>query len=88
MSSNGKDIREEQSRHVLLKLVTLPNALLAAAPLLTKYASIFVVSASLNCVGVIRYPITFFRNPLLVVDATPRACRSYCVEALSEMFAL
>jgi hypothetical protein len=85
---SGKDVREEQSRHVLLKLVTLPNALLAAAPLSTKYASMLVISESLNCEGVIRYPITFFKKPLFGDAATPRACRSYCVEAFREMFAL
>jgi hypothetical protein len=54
VSSRGKDVREEQSRHVCLKFVTLPNTLLAAAPLSTKYASMFVISESLNCEGVIR----------------------------------
>jgi hypothetical protein len=33
---NGKDVREAQPRHASLKSVTLPNALLAAAPLSTK----------------------------------------------------
>jgi hypothetical protein len=51
---NGKDVRDVQSRHASLKFVTLPNALLAAAPLSTKYASMFVISESLNCEGVIR----------------------------------
>ena len=88
VSSAGKEVREEQLNHVWLKFVTLPNALLAAAPLSTKYASIFVISESLNCEGVIRYPITFFKKPLFGVTATPRACRSYCVEASREMFAL
>ena len=36
VSSNGKDVREEHSRHASRKFVTLPNALLAAAPLSTK----------------------------------------------------
>jgi hypothetical protein len=63
VSINGKEVREEQSFHASVKLVTLPNALLAAAPLSTKYASIFVISESLNCEGVIRYPITFFKKP-------------------------
>ena len=84
----GKEVSEEQPNHALLKFVTLPNALLAAAPLSTKYASMFVISESLNCVGVMRYPMTFFKKPELGVDATPRACRSYCVEAASEIFAL
>jgi len=59
----GKDVREVQLYHVRKKFVTLPNALLAAAPLSTKYVSIFVISESLNCEGVIRYPITFFKKP-------------------------
>jgi len=63
VSINGKDVRELQLFHVLLKSVTLPNALLAAAPLSTKYASMLVISDSLNCEGVIRYPITFFKKP-------------------------
>jgi len=54
VSSAGKEVREEQLNHVWLKFVTLPNALLAAAPLSTKYVSIFVISESLNCEGVIR----------------------------------
>jgi hypothetical protein len=54
VSISGKDVRVEQSYHALWKLVTLPNSLLAAAPLPTKYASIFVISESLNCEGVIR----------------------------------
>jgi len=54
VSSNGKDVRELQLNHAREKSVTLPNALLAAAPLSTKYASIFVISESLNCEGVIR----------------------------------
>ena len=63
VSIAGKEVREEQLNHVWLKFVTLPNALLAAAPLSTKYASMFVISESLNCEGVIRYPITFFKKP-------------------------
>ena len=54
VSINGKDVSEEQLVHAREKLVTLPNALLAAAPLSTKYASMFVISESLNCEGVIR----------------------------------
>ena len=54
VSINGKDVSEEQLVHAREKSVTLPNALLAAAPLSTKYASIFVISESLNCEGVIR----------------------------------
>ena len=54
VSSNGKDVRELQLNHAREKFVTLPNALLAAAPLSTKYASMFVISESLNCEGVIR----------------------------------
>ena len=63
VSNCGKDVRELQSRHALAKSVLLPNAPLAAAPLSTKYASMFVISASLNCVGVMRYPMTFFKKP-------------------------
>jgi len=54
VSSKGNEVSELQSRHAPLKAVTLPNALLAAAPLSTKYASMFVISESLNCEGVIR----------------------------------
>ena len=54
VSISGNDVSEVQPFHALLKLVTLPNALLAAAPLSTKYVSIFVISESLNCEGVIR----------------------------------
>jgi len=63
VSINGKDVRDSHSRHASLKSVTLPNALLAAAPLPTKYASMFVISESLNCEGVIRWPMTFFKKP-------------------------
>jgi len=48
VSISGKDVRDSQSRHASLKSVTLPNALLAAAPLSTKYCSIEVISLSLR----------------------------------------
>ena len=48
VSISGKDVREEQPLHACVKFVTLPNALLAAAPLSTKYCSIEVISLSLR----------------------------------------
>ena len=63
VSIKGKEVREEQSRHCLEKSVTLPNALLAAAPLSTKYCSIEVISLALSGDEEIKYPTGFFKNP-------------------------